>query len=99
MRSRFIGDPARDNQGPEAVEAFGQRFRKGEWSGVDHLDAVSLRKLAGNSHFEFDASGVVAVVPEGPKKRGRPAKAEAVAPEPEAAAPVRNDDDWGDLDP
>lgn len=80
MRARFKGDPERNNEGPEAIEAFGLSFRKGAWVGVDHLDPVSMRKLLGNSHFETDGGKVAA----------------APAPTPTPAAPVADEipADW-----
>lgn len=107
MRARFKGDPNRNGEGPEVLEAFGLTFLKGAWVGVDDLDPVQLRKLQGNSHFE---------VSEGKAGKGQPTAAAAPAPEPakrgrkSAAAgepkptivdaPSKSDDDdWGDLDP
>lgn len=60
MRARFKGDPERNNEGPEAIQAFGLSFQKGAWVGVDSLDPVSMRKLLGNSHFETDGGKVAA---------------------------------------
>ena len=106
MRARFKGDPNRNGEGPEVLEAFGLTFLKGAWVGVDDLDPVSLRKLQGNSHFEVSegkagkgqpaAAEAPAVVPA---KRGR--KAAAVEAKPSIAdAPAKSEDeDWGDLDP
>lgn len=106
MRARFIGDVKRGGQGPEAINAFGLDFRKHEWVDVSGLDAVSLRKLTGNDHFEFDGSGKApaaapAPAAEAPKRRGRPPKSEAApaAPAEPDAASRAGDDDWGDLDP
>jgi hypothetical protein len=104
MRARFKGDPNRNGEGPEVLEAFGLTFLKGAWVGVDDLDPVSLRKLHGNSHFE---------VSEGKAGKGQPAAAATPAAEPVkrgrkaaadkpsiADAPAKSeDDDWGDLDP
>lgn len=104
MRARFKGDPNRNGEGPEVLEAFGLTFLKGAWVGVDDLDPVSLRKLQGNSHFE---------VSEGKAAKGQPAAAATPAAEPVkrgrkaaadkpsiADAPAKSeDDDWGDLDP
>ena len=110
MRARFKGDPNRNGEGPEVLEAFGLTFLKGAWVGVDDLDPVSLRKLHGNSHFEVSegkaakgqagASAAPAPAPAAaPAKRGR--KAAAVEAKPSIAdAPAKSeDDDWGDLDP
>ena len=104
MRARFKGDPNRNGEGPEVLEAFGLTFLKGAWVGVDDLDPVSLRKLQGNSHFE---------VSEGKAGKGQPAAAATPAAEPVkrgrkaaadkpsiADAPSKSEDeDWGDLDP
>ncbi len=103
MRARFKGDPNRNGEGSEVIEAFGLTFLKGAWVGVDDLDPVSLRKLQGNSHFE---------VGEGKAAKGQPAIAAVPAPEPAKRgrkpaekpsivdAPAKGDDDeWGDLDP
>ena len=104
MRARFKGDPNRNGEGPEVLQAFGLTFLKGAWVGVDDLDPVSLRKLQGNSHFE---------VSEGKAGKGQPAAAATPAAEPVkrgrkaaadkpsiADAPAKSeDDDWGDLDP
>jgi hypothetical protein len=62
MRARFKGDPNRNGEGPEVIEAFGLTFTKGAWIGVDGLDPVFLRKLRGNNHFEMDAGKVAAAV-------------------------------------
>lgn len=106
MRARFKGDPNRNGEGPEVLEAFGLTFLKGAWVGVDDLDPVSLRKLQGNSHFEVSegkagkGQPAAAATPAAePVKRGR--KAAAVEAKPSIAdAPAKSeDDDWGDLDP
>lgn len=77
MRARFKGDPNRNGEGPEVLEAFGLTFLKGAWVGVDDLDPVSLRKLQGNSHFE---------VSEGKAAKGLAGTSAAPAP---AAAPAK----------
>lgn len=111
MRARFKGDPNRNGEGPEVLEAFGLTFLKGAWVGVDDLDPVSLRKLHGNSHFEVSegkaakgqagASAAPAPAPAAaPAKRGRKAAAAVEAKPSIADAPSKSEDeDWGDLDP
>ena len=115
MRARFKGDPNRNGEGPEVLEAFGLTFLKGAWVGVDDLDPVSLRKLQGNSHFEVSegkagkGQPAAAATPAAePVKRGRRAAAidtlqsrEPAATKPSIAdAPSKSEDeDWGDLDP
>ena len=108
MRARFKGDPNRNGEGPEVLEAFGLTFLKGAWVGVDDLDPVSLRKLQGNSHFEISEgkaskgqpAAVVTPAAEPTVKRGRKAAAAVEAKPSIADAPAKSeDDDWGDLDP
>ena len=105
MRARFKGDPNRNGEGPEVLEAFGLTFLKGAWVGVDDLDPVSLRKLQGNSHFEVGEGKAgkgqpVAAAPVAePVKRGRKAAKSAIADDPPTDAAKSEDDDWGDLDP
>lgn len=105
MRARFKGDPNRNGEGPEVLEAFGLTFLKGAWVGVDDLDPVSLRKLQGNPHFEVSEGkapkgqpAVAATPVSEPAKRGRKPAKPSVADE-AAKDEAKSDDDWGDLDP
>lgn len=107
MRARFKGDPNRNGEGPEVLEAFGLTFLKGAWVGVDDLDPVQLRKLQGNSHFEVSEGkagkgqpAAAAAPATEPVKRGRRSAAAAEPKPPIVDAPSKSDDDdWGDLDP
>lgn len=105
MRARFKGDPNRNGEGPEVLEAFGLTFLKGAWVGVDDLDPVQLRKLQGNSHFEISEGkagkgqpSVPAPAAE-PMKRGRKPAKPIIADAPAQDGAKSEDDDWGDLDP
>jgi len=49
MKARFIGNPAKDGEGPDSLTMFGEAFEKGEWREVP--DPVAAR-LSGNNHFE-----------------------------------------------
>ena len=102
MRARFKGDPNRNGEGPEVLEAFGLTFLKGAWVGVDDLDPAQLRKLQGNSHFEVGegkAGKGQPVAAAEPVKRGRKPAKPAIADDPPTDAAKSEDDDWGDLDP
>ena len=46
---RFVGDPHRNGDGPDIIEAFGHAFVRD--SGTEVADPVSVAKLRGNSHF------------------------------------------------
>lgn len=50
--AKFIGDPADGFSGPRVLRAFGRRFPKGRFVGIEGEDAEALHaKLAANNHF------------------------------------------------
>lgn len=64
MKARFVGDPNDSGSGPDRLTMWGVEFVKGEWT------AVSDRRLATHSHFEFRDEDEVASAPVKRKRGG-----------------------------